>query len=65
MNNKFDTKEILAKAESVFGSRPKALSWLKSPSLALGGKSPNELLKEGGHQLVIDELNRIEYGIYS
>lgn len=58
-------KEILSKAESVFGSRSKALLWMKSTSLALGGKSPNELLKENEYQLVIDELNRIEHGIYS
>ena len=58
-------KEILSKAESIFGSKSKALSWMKSPSLALGGKSPSELLKKKEHKLVIDELNRIEHGIYS
>lgn len=58
-------KEILSKAESIFGSKLKALSWMKSPSLALGGKSPNELIKLGKYQLIIDELNRIEHGIYS
>lgn len=58
-------KEILSKAESVFKSKSKALSWMKSPSLALGGKSPNELIELGEYQLVIDELNRIEHGIYS
>lgn len=58
-------KEILSKAESVFESKSKALSWMKSPSLALGGKSPNELIELGEYKLVIDELNRIEHGIYS
>lgn len=58
-------KEILAKAESVFGTKEKAISWFNTTNLALGGKSPNELLEEDKCQLVIDELNRIEHGIYS
>ena len=50
-------------AEEIFGDRSKAIAWLKTPSLALNGQPPLDLMtSDPGAQLVRDELNRIRYG---
>ena len=50
-------------AEEIFGDRGKAIAWLKTPSLALNGLQPLELMtSDPGAQLVRDELDRIRYG---
>ena len=59
-----ECQKLLTRATECFGNKDKALSWLRSPHAALGGKSPLELAThEGGHQAVLDELGRIEHGI--
>lgn len=51
---------------SVFGSFAKFQSWLQYPSYALGGYKPIDLISDSyGKELVMAELNAIEYGIFS
>ena len=58
--------EVAARGSEVFGSREKFLSWIKSPSPALGKRTPASLLGSGfGTEMVLDELGRIEHGIIS
>ena len=50
----------------VFGSSEKFYSWLNSPSYALNGLKPSELIKDSyGKEMVMAELNRIEHGIFA
>lgn len=56
---------LMVKGVNVFGSREKFLGWFDTPSAALGGKAPSELVSlKAGAQLVMDELGRIEYGVF-
>lgn len=57
----------MAKAEAVFdGDTEKAVRWMKSSSLALGGRMPMECLSnEFGSEAVMQLLTRMEQGIYS
>jgi putative toxin-antitoxin system antitoxin component (TIGR02293 family) len=49
----------------VFGNMEKFKLWMETPSYALGNMKPMELLKDSyGKDLVISELNRINYGIF-
>ena len=58
--------ELVHRGESVFGSSEKFHTWLNTPSVALGGKKPFDLLKNSyGRSLLLDELNRIEHGIFA
>jgi len=46
--------------------RERFADWLRTPSVALGGKQPLEMLPSAvGTQMVMDELMRMAYGIYS
>jgi putative toxin-antitoxin system antitoxin component (TIGR02293 family) len=57
---------LAGKGIEVFGSRQKFLTWFDAPSKALGGKTPSELVRlKTGAQMVMDELVRIEYGVYA
>jgi putative toxin-antitoxin system antitoxin component (TIGR02293 family) len=48
---------------NVFGSRDKFYRWLNSENQAMGGVKPITYLDTfSGIQLVMDELNAIEYG---
>ena len=60
-------KKLLELATSCFGSPGKALAWLRTPHAALGGKSPIELAEDGdeGYQAIVDEIGRIEHGIFA
>jgi len=56
--------EVMAEATRYFGDREKALIWLKTPSLAFGGKPPYSLLDTmSGVEFVSDRLNRLKYGM--
>ena len=56
----------LLKAEAIFNDAEKLKNWLHSPSLALGQRTPLSLLDTSfGAQMVMDELGRMEYGVYS
>ncbi len=66
------TEKILELAEvtnfgiEVFGSSEKFYRWLNSPSFALNGLKPAELVKDSyGKEMVMAELNRIEHGIFA
>jgi putative toxin-antitoxin system antitoxin component (TIGR02293 family) len=58
-------QELMAEAVRIFGSKEKALEWLKTPSVVLGGQSPEDLLSRSETGAVMDELGRIEHGVYS
>ncbi|OFX61183.1 MAG: hypothetical protein A2066_08865 [Bacteroidetes bacterium GWB2_41_8] len=47
----------------IFGSRDKFHNWLNSENQVMGGEKPSSYLDTfSGIQLVLDELNAIEYG---
>ncbi|MGH8139113.1 MAG: type II RES/Xre toxin-antitoxin system antitoxin [Steroidobacteraceae bacterium] len=53
----------VAEAAEIFGDDGKAIAWFKTPSLALNGQEPLELMtSDPGAKIVRDELNRIRYG---
>ncbi len=57
---------LMAKGVEVFGDQEKFMRWFNSPSKPLGGKAPTDLVcLKTGTQMVIDELGRIEYGIFA
>lgn len=57
---------LVGKGIEVFGSLEKFMSWFKKPSQALGGNVPGDLVNlRTGTQMVMDELGRIEYGVYA
>lgn len=56
----------LVKARHVFEDEESGRRWLVTPSKALGGARPLSLLETAdGFTLVMDELGRIDYGVYS
>lgn len=66
------TEKIIELAEvtnfgnEVFDSTVQFYTWLNTPSYALGGLKPAELLKDSyGKELVMGELNRIDQGIFA
>jgi putative toxin-antitoxin system antitoxin component (TIGR02293 family) len=55
---------IVADALETFGSRDKALTWMRRASAALGGETPIDLLDtEEGARLVESLLGRIAHGL--
>ncbi|MGH9416189.1 MAG: antitoxin Xre/MbcA/ParS toxin-binding domain-containing protein [Terriglobales bacterium] len=59
-------ERILSQAEAVFGSRARALQWLRRSDDRLGGRSRLSLLKtESGGRLVEEMLLQIAEGIYT
>ena len=57
---------LVGKGIEVFGSLEKFMSWFNTPSTALGGEVPCDLVNlKTGAQMVMDELGRIEYGVYA
>jgi putative toxin-antitoxin system antitoxin component (TIGR02293 family) len=58
--------EVAARGEEVFGVRERFLSWMNSPSPALGNRTPASLLgSRFGTEMVLDELGRMEHGVVS
>ena len=58
--------EVLARAETVFGSRNEAEAWLERPAIGLDQRRPIELLATRiGARMVEDHLGRLEYGVYA
>lgn len=57
--------DVTARAIEVFGTREKALRWLKTPVRSLGDQTPLSLLNstEGVAQ-VQDTLGRVEHGVW-
>lgn len=67
----FQSEKIIEMAEvtkaglEVFGDIDKFKLWLDTPNFAFGKIKPMDLLKDSyGKELVINELNRINYGIF-
>lgn len=61
----FEMAEVTQLGLEVFGDIDKFRLWLHTPSMALGKMKPIELLGDSfGKELVMTELNRIEYGIF-
>ena len=58
--------EVAAKGSKVFKDKEQFLIWINLPNLALDNKTPVSLLNSKfGADIVLDELGRIEHGIFS
>ena len=58
--------EVTQLGNDVFDSQEQFYLWLSTPSFALGNMKPMELIQDSyGKELVIDAINRIDYGIFS
>lgn len=56
--------EVTKMGLDVFGDMEKLRLWLDTPSYALGGMKPMDLLRDSyGKELVVGELTRINHGI--
>lgn len=57
--------ETIARGIEIFNSKDKFLNWLKRPNIALGGIYPLDLLSTSLRiQLLREEIERIEYGLF-
>ncbi|NEW78525.1 MAG: DUF2384 domain-containing protein [Gelidibacter sp.] len=57
--------EVTNLGKDIFDSTEQFYAWLNASSLALGNIKPIELLKDSyGKEIVINELNRIDQGIF-
>lgn len=58
--------EVVSQGQEVFGDRETFHAWLRQPSTALRGTEPLKLLSSRyGIGIVLDELGRIEHGIFA
>lgn len=58
--------EVAARGSDVFGDMNRFLSWMNHPNKALGDRIPNSLLSSRfGLEMVLDELGRIEHGVFA
>ena len=58
--------EVLAKGTEVFQDKRKLAIWLNTPHKVFYGKTPFTMLASRfGMELVLEELGRIEFGVYS
>ena len=58
--------EVTAKGTEVFEDKAKFIIWLNIPHKAFSNKTPLALLNSSfGAELVMEELGRIEFGVYS
>lgn len=58
--------EVILKGLEVFENGNSLKKWLKAPNKGLADISPIKLLDTGfGAQMVMDELGRVEHGVYS
>lgn len=61
----FELAEVVTLGDEVFDSRDHFIIWLNSPCLAFGNEKPIDLLDSSyGKDLVMAELQRIEYGVF-
>ncbi|MDI9309104.1 MAG: DUF2384 domain-containing protein [Limnohabitans sp.] len=62
----FELAEVTNLGEEVFDSQSAFYAWLNSPSFALGNLKPIELLKDSyGKEMVVNELHKIDFGIFA
>jgi len=58
--------EVAVKGSKVFESKDRFLAWMNHPNKALGNKTPMSLLNSKfGTDKVLDELGRMEHGVFS
>ena len=58
--------EVAAKGSEVFEGREKFLAWMNHPNKSLNNKTPLSLVNSKyGVDMVLDELGRIEHGVFS
>ena len=58
--------EVSAKGTEVFRDREKFILWMNHPCAAFANKTPSSLLKSKfGVDMILDELGRIEHGVFS
>jgi putative toxin-antitoxin system antitoxin component (TIGR02293 family) len=58
--------EVLAKGTEIFKEKSKLLLWLNTPHKVFSGNTPFSLLgSRFGTELILEELGRIEFGVYS
>ncbi len=58
--------KVYSRGEEVFGSLDSFREWMNSTVLAFGNKKPKELLDTSlGIEMIMDELGRIEHGIFA
>jgi len=58
--------EVFARGYDVFDDRESFKRWLQSPLVGLGGQTPLSLLDTSfGVRMVMNELGRMEHGVYS
>jgi putative toxin-antitoxin system antitoxin component (TIGR02293 family) len=57
---------LMVRGTEVFESRENFLRWFTTPNTALGGNVPSDLVSlQTGAQLVMDELTRIDHGVFA
>jgi putative toxin-antitoxin system antitoxin component (TIGR02293 family) len=57
--------EVTSLGRDVFDSEKQFYLWLNTPNFALGNLVPFELLKDSyGKEMVMNELHKIDYGIF-
>jgi putative toxin-antitoxin system antitoxin component (TIGR02293 family) len=57
--------EVTSLGNSVFDTENQFYLWLNTPSFALGNLQPIELLRDSyGKEMVVNELNKIDQGIF-
>lgn len=57
--------KVIARAEEVFGSVAKGVSWLRAGQLSFGAAPLSLIDTQVGTELVLDSLGRIEHGIFA
>ncbi|MBN1311069.1 MAG: DUF2384 domain-containing protein [Anaerolineae bacterium] len=58
--------QIFSRGNEVFDSVEDFQTWIDTANKALGNRKPMELLSSRyGAQMILDELGRIEYGVFS
>ena len=58
-------EDLISQMNEVFETPEKARAWYFSNSRALSGKRPYDLCQNGDIELVREELERLDWGIYS
>ena len=62
----FELAEVTDLGREVFDTTDQFYLWLNTPSFALGKMKPVELLKDSyGKEMVMNELNRIDHGVFA
>jgi len=57
---------LMVRGTEIFKSRENFLRWFTTPNTALGGNVPSDLVSlQTGAQLVMDELTRIDHGVFA